>query len=179
MSGTAKRQARISVRCTVNNQPRLVSMTARTTAVVHDVVPLRGLRDFYDASFRSVVRTIASQQLAIMSPAFGLYRGASGSVFDVEVGFATERPVTPHAGVVAGSLPGGTVARMTYFGGFDGIETAWDRLGSWITEQDLAPAPHRWEVYTTQPTPDMDPADLRTELHWPLLPTAHGTDHDR
>jgi effector-binding domain-containing protein len=25
-----------------------------------------------------------------------------------------------------------------------------------------------WEVYLTEPSPDMDPAELRTELFWPL-----------
>lgn len=27
-----------------------------------------------------------------------------------------------------------------------------------------------WEVYVTEPSPDMDPADLRTELNWPVAP---------
>jgi hypothetical protein len=25
-----------------------------------------------------------------------------------------------------------------------------------------------WEVYLTEPSPEMDPADLRTELNWPV-----------
>lgn len=28
--------------------------------------------------------------------------------------------------------------------------------------------PALWEVYLTEPSPDMDPADLRTELNWLL-----------
>ncbi|WP_405182445.1 GyrI-like domain-containing protein [Nocardia sp. NBC_01377] len=156
--------------CTANTvEPQLVTVRPWTTAVVHDVVPLTGLRDFYDVSFHSVVQTIAAQQRAIMSPAFGLYRGEPGDLLDVEVGFATERPVIPQARVVAGSLPGGAVARTTHFGGFDGIAEAWDRLGAWLAEQNLRPAAHRWEVYVTDPAPDIDPADLRTELNWPLV----------
>jgi effector-binding domain-containing protein len=39
-------------------------------------------------------------------------------------------------------------------------------LGTWIGEQDLIPSRVFWEVYLTEPTPDTDPADLRTELDW-------------
>ena len=43
---------------------------------------------------------------------------------------------------------------------------AWGRLGAWIAEQGLTPGADLWEVYVTEPNPEMDPADLRTELFW-------------
>ncbi|QOV41434.1 GyrI-like domain-containing protein [Streptomyces ferrugineus] len=139
-----------------------------TTAVVRGVVPMAELRDFFDASFGALARAIEAQRIAVLSPAFGLYHGPPGETLDLEVGFVTDRAVRPEQGVVAGSLPGGRVARLTHFGSFDGLGPSWDRLGSWMRARGLAAAEDRWETYVTQPTPDMDPRDLRTELNWPV-----------
>ena len=35
---------------------------------------------------------------------------------------------------------------------------------AWVDEQGLTPAGPMWEVYVTDPTPEMDPASLRTDL---------------
>ncbi|GEK03826.1 hypothetical protein TNCT1_61020 [Streptomyces sp. 1-11] len=72
------------------------------------------------------------------------------------------------AGAVVGSLPGGRVARLTHFGSFDGLGASWERLGSWIQARGLSAGEDRWETYVTQPSPGMDPRDLRTELNWPV-----------
>lgn len=86
----------------------------------------------------------------------------------MEVGFVTDRAVQPEAGVVVGSLPGGRVARLTHFGSFDGLGASWERLHSWMLARGLTAGEDRWETYTTQPSPDMDPRDLRTGLNWPV-----------
>jgi effector-binding domain-containing protein len=67
---------------------------------------------------------------------------------------------------VAGSLPGGQVARLVHHGSFDELGSSWARLGAWIGQRGLTPTDALWEVYVTEPSPDMDPADLRTALHW-------------
>ncbi|PKW16049.1 effector-binding domain-containing protein [Saccharopolyspora spinosa] len=138
------------------------------TAVVRGVVPMAGLRDFFDASFGALARTIEAQRITMLSPAFGLYHGVPGESLDLEVGFVTDRAVRPEAGVVVGSLPGGPVARLTHCGSFDGLGSSWERLRSWVRERGLSVGEDRWETYVTQPSPDMDPSDLRTELNWPL-----------
>lgn len=74
----------------------------------------------------------------------------------------------PETGVVAGSLPGGRVARLTHHGSFDRLGSSWDRLGSWMRARGLPAGEDRWETYVTEPSPDMDPRDLRTELNWPV-----------
>ncbi|MEU7628380.1 GyrI-like domain-containing protein [Nocardia sp. NPDC049220] len=146
--------------------PDLVDAVEATTAVVRGTVAPSELRDFFDTSFRVLSEVVAAQEAVIGGGAFGLYRGVSGGLIDLEVGFPVDRVVRPERGVIAGSLPGGRVARVVHLGGFDGLSTAWDRLRSWIDERDCLPGPVRWEVYHTRPAPDMDPADLRTELNW-------------
>lgn len=139
-----------------------------TTAVVRGVVPVIDLRNFFDASFGVLARAIETQRLTTLSPAFGLYHGLPGETLDLEVGFVTDRMVRPEAGAVVGSLPGGQVARLTHFGSFDGLGASWERLGSWIQARGLSTGEDRWETYVTQPSPSMDPRDLRTELNWPV-----------
>ena len=39
---------------------------------------------------------------------------------------------------------------------------------SWIDEHGFAAGETLWEVYITEPSPDMDPSELRTELNWAL-----------
>lgn len=59
-------------------EPELVRPAPATTAVVRGVVPMAGLRDFFDASFRELARVMAAQGIAPTGPAFGLYHGAPG-----------------------------------------------------------------------------------------------------
>jgi effector-binding domain-containing protein len=150
------------------SEPELVHLAPATTAVVRGVVPMADLRDFFDASFGALARTIKAQRITLLSPAFGLYHGSPGETLDLEVGFATDRAVRPEAGVVLGSLPGGRAARLTHHGSFDGLGPSWERLRSWMQARGLSAGEDRWETYVTQPSPDMDPRDLRTELTWPV-----------
>lgn len=149
-------------------QPELVSLDPATTAVIRGSVPVTGLRDFFDDSFRTLAQVLAAQQVSVLSPAFALFHGTPGDTLDLEAGFVTDRSVQPGHGVVAGSLPGGRAVRLAHFGSFDGLGSSWERLGSWIKAQGLSAGPQRWEFYVTRPSPEMNPSDLRTDLTWPL-----------
>ncbi|MFJ9813157.1 GyrI-like domain-containing protein [Streptomyces sp. NPDC101158] len=149
-------------------QPRLVDLEPEITAVVRGVVPPEELRTFFDGAFGALGRVLHRQQVPPRSAAFGLHHGGPGEKLNLEVGFVTGRAVWPEDGVVTGELPGGRVARVTHHGGFDGLGETWERLAVWIEAQGLRGGEDRWEVYVTQPTPDMDPRDLRTELNWPI-----------
>ncbi|KNE82096.1 MULTISPECIES: GyrI-like domain-containing protein [Streptomyces] len=150
------------------SEPELVSRDPATTAVVRGVVPMANLGDFFDASFGDLARITEEQHITLLGPAFGLYHGSPGDTVDLEVGFVTDRAVRPEGGVVAGSLPGGRVAKLTHAGSFDRLGDSWERLGSWMRERGLPAGEDRWETYVTEPSPDMDPRDLRTELSWPV-----------
>ena len=72
----------------------------------------------------------------------------------------------PQGGVHPGVLPAGRVAHVVHAGSYDRLGETWGLLGAWIAEQGLTPGAELWEVYMTEPTPDMDPSALRTELFW-------------
>jgi len=81
--------------------PELADMVETATAVIHRVVPIAEITDFFDRSFTELATVLARQGLAPAGPAF---------------------PATPGADF--------------------------------------------WEVYVTEPNPDTDPVELRTELCW-------------
>jgi effector-binding domain-containing protein len=149
-------------------EPVLVDAAAATTAVIGAVVPRQELANFFDRSFSSVAAVLADQDIAIESPAFARYHRPPAEEADLEVGFVTARAVRPVGEVRAGALPGGRVARLVHQGGYDQLGASWGRLGSWIDAQGLTPGRDLWEVYVTQPSPEMDPAALRTELNWSI-----------
>ena len=153
---------------TATEQPQLTTTAPATTAVVRAVVPMSELPAFYDRAFGALPKAVATQGATIVGAAFGRYRGIPGETVDLEVGFPTDRAIEPDGDVTAGDLPGGRVARLVHAGSYDGLVAAWHRLGEWIAEQGLVPGGEFWEVYVTEPSPDMDPRDLRTELHWPV-----------
>lgn len=148
--------------------PELVSVAPVTTAVVKGTISSDEVTDFFDRSFGVLGEALAAQGLTPTGPAFALYRGVPDETMDLEVGFPTGRAIEADGAAEAGELPGGRVARLVHAGSFDGLTDAWQLLGRWIGEQGLTPGEPFWEVYLTEPSPDMDPADLHTELNWPV-----------
>jgi len=149
-------------------EPDLVDVTAATTAVIRGVVGMADMVSFFDGSFGTVASVLAEQEVPVAGAAFALFHGRPTDRADLEVGFVTDGAVRPQDDVRSGELPGGRVARLVHVGGYDQLGSSWDRLGSWIAGRGLTPGGELWEVYVTEPSPDMDPADLRTELNWLL-----------
>ncbi|GAA4664105.1 MULTISPECIES: GyrI-like domain-containing protein [Amycolatopsis] len=149
-------------------EPEIVVAEPVVTAVIRRELPLAELSGFFDSAFQALPATIAAQGIEIAGPAFALYRSFTPERVDVEIGFATDRPVEPNGEVTPGKLPGGRIARLVHVGGYDGLPESWQRLHSWLGAQKLRPGSLWWEVYATKPSPEMDPAELRTELYLPL-----------
>ena len=146
--------------------PELVTVDETVTAVVRAVVPAGELMSFFDRSFGALDKTIAAQQVAVKGPAFARYYREPAETVDLEVGFATDRSIQPDGDVAASTLPAARVARLVHAGSFEELGSSWAQLRSWMDAQGLTPGTTLWEVYLTEPSPEMDPADLRTELNW-------------
>jgi effector-binding domain-containing protein len=149
-------------------EPELVDLDEMPTAVIHGVIPMSEMVGFFDRSFTELTEVLAAQGLTPTGAAFARYAGPPGETVDLEVGFPVHGVVSAEGRVRAGTLPGGRVARLVHVGAFDGLGESWGRLGEWIGAQGLTPGADMWEVYVTEPSPDMDPADLRTELCWTI-----------
>lgn len=147
-------------------EPEVLEFGGATTAVIRAVVAMDGLAAFFDKSFSSLPTAIVEQGVAVTGPAFALYLGPPTDVADLEVG---SRPIgrsSPPATWRPAPFPRAAWRAWVHLGGYDKLVSSWQRLASWMGEQGLTPGPLQWEVYVTEPSPDMDPADLRSELNW-------------
>lgn len=158
---------------------RLLRAPAVPTVVVRaDTVPMATIAGLFDAVFGSAFPAAFAQGLTPAGPAFALYtRLTDGAdpVADVEIGFPLDAPLIEQLGdepvevdglrVAASVLPAGDVAVTSHLGGFDGLGRAWGDFLAEIGAMGWAPGVPFWETYVSEPSPDMDPADLRTDLY--------------
>lgn len=145
--------------------PRIIPHDARPTAVLRRSVTMADLGAFYDTAYRTVGQTLGQQGVEPAGPAFGYYLSVPTDRFELEAGFPTAAPITPDGDVLASELPAGEVARAVHVGAYDSLGDSWDALTTWVAEQGRTPQGPLWEVYVTQPTPETDPATLRTKLY--------------
>lgn len=150
------------------------------TAVVraHDV-PMATISGLFDSAFGTAFPAAFARGLRPAGAAFALYtRLTDGpeAVADVEIGFPLEVPLAEQLDdddpveidgmrVIASVLPAGDIAVTSHVGGFDGLGTAWGEFLGEIGAMGRAPGHPFWESYVTEPSPDMDPATLRTDLY--------------
>lgn len=149
--------------------PRIVQTARVQTAVIHVTVPRSEIRRVMGPGHAELMATLGRQGITPAGRWFTHHLKLDPAVFDFEIGVPVERPVEAIGRVAPGELPATTVARTVYRGGYEGLSSAWQDLGAWITAQGLRPAPSLWEVYVTDPEATPEPASWRTELSRPLL----------
>lgn len=150
------------------SEPAVVQLDSQTTAVIAAQISMDALVAFFDTSFGRLAAVLDAQGVAPTGAAFAWYRNPPTDVFDLEVGFPTATPIEQDGDVVPGTLPAGPAATAVHAGSFDDLGQSWGALFEWVAAQGLTPSGPLWEVYLTEPSPDMDPADLRTALYLPL-----------
>lgn len=158
---------------------KILRAPAVPTAVVRaSDVPMATIGGLFDEAFGKAFPAAFAQGLAPAGPAFALYtRMTDGPdvVVDVEIGFPLDGPLIEQLDdepievdglrLEASVLPAADVAVTSHLGGFDGLGAAWGQLMGEIGGMGRAPGMPFWESYVTEPSPDMDPADLRTDLY--------------
>ena len=155
-------------------EPEIVEIEPQTTAVIGGIIPVGDLTTFFDRAFSRLPGILADQGVSPIGAAFAWYEEPPLDTVDIQVGFPTDRAIETAGDVVAARLPGGRVARLVHEGSFDGRGDSGSRLMGWVIGNGHQPTGGFWEVYLTEPSPDMDPATLRTELNCPLAPEPDG-----
>ncbi len=103
-------------------------------------------------------------------PPFALYHGAPGEdeQVDVELGVPVSRPMSGAGRISGRELSGGPTAYTLHCGRYDAVGPVYAALQRWIQEHghECADAPR--EIYLVGPQQVADPAQLRTEIQWPI-----------
>lgn len=132
--------------------------------------PMDRMPEVFDTAFRAIFPAMAQHGLTPSGPAFALYHRAPDETADFEVGMPLTEPSESVIEAADGVrlepswLPGGRAARISHLGGFDQLSTAWAGFMGQVAVAGETPELPFWEVYVTEPSPEMDPVDLRTDL---------------
>lgn len=148
--------------------PEILDLAPVTAAAIDGEVALSDLPNFFDQSFGTLVSTLATAGVKITGAPFGYYPVMPGETATLAVGFPTDVLIAAVDPVHSLELTGGRIARGEHHGSYDTLGESWGALMAWVTSQGEAPRGDFWEVYTTEPGPDKDPATYVTELYLPL-----------
>lgn len=145
-------------------EPTQVTLPPTPTAVVHhERVTLATLRPLFDSGFMA----IAASGATINGPAFALYRGDTGAEFDLDIGFPLAEPLQQSVQgvetVEPSQLPAGSAWALSHLGAYGSLHESWGRLDEHARREGAQPS-GMLEVYATEPSPEMDPTTLRTDL---------------
>lgn len=152
---------------TVFDAPAVPTAVVRATGVVMAEAPA-----LFDSVFGTAFPAAFAEGMVPVGAAFALFTRIDDSpvgIADLEIGFPLARPLgapieVDGTRVEASELPAGRVAVVSHLGGYDSLGEAWGRFTGAISGMGQSPRIPFWEVYVTEPRPDMDPATLRTDL---------------
>lgn len=139
-------------------------------ASLHGIVPMWGLKEFYDAAYTRIRKTAARAGWDLTGPAVGWYHGMPTDEVDLTVGFVVDGldTGTVAEGVEVREMPGGPALVLTYTGPYDGLPRAWERLEQDRVALAVEGRGDFWEEYVTEPSPDGDASRNVTRLVLPL-----------
>lgn len=132
--------------------------------------PMADLPSLFDRTFTGLFPALESAAVDIVGPAFSLYTRQPSDTVDIQIGVPVSAGLTRSLDLggdlraVPAELPGGSVAATSHIGSFDGLAGAWEAFTDEIHAAGLHPGLPFFEVYVSEPGPDVDPATLRTDL---------------
>ncbi|ATG50839.1 transcriptional regulator [Brachybacterium vulturis] len=149
-----------------------------TAVVIQHNFPMHEMTSLMDGTFTHLATALQGVGIGLIGPAFALHHRAPVSTADLEVGFPIDAPLTAPLTlpggfeVTASVLPAGRVAWTSHLGGYGGLAEKWGAFTEDIGESEEQMTYPFWEFYVTPPSPDVNPATLRTDLFSLLEPRA-------
>lgn len=152
-------------------------MSDHTTATVpahvlvasRETIPTATMTDYFDGAFTRALEAVRSVGAEPAGPARAYYFSPLTDVVDIAGGF----PVAgEHVAALAAAhpelvhrIPEHEAIIRRHTGSYDGLAGAWQELIEHVHTLGRPIGPVFWEEYVTMPTPEMDPAELITDLY--------------
>ena len=148
--------------------PRVVTTEPLVLAAIRETVAMSDIHIFFDRGFGELMQVLGAQGAAPTGPGLAIYWGMPTTTVDLSVAFPTADRIAPSGRVAPTDLPARRAVELVHEGGYDTLHQTHGRLQEWLEAQGLVHGDVMWESYLTQPTPDADPADMRTRVTWTL-----------
>lgn len=142
-----------------------------TVVVVYEDYAMANMNTAFDSAFQALFPAMAQAGVNPVGPPFSLYHRMPTDSVTFEVGVPVDRALDQELSTESGLtvkpsiLPAGRIARFSHIGSFDGLGVAWAAFMEDIATSGNAPSLPFWEVYMTEPSPEADPATMRTDLY--------------
>lgn len=154
----------------MNYEVTLREVTDQPMISVRGHTPLAGISAFLGQAFGEEFGLLARLGVRPAGPPFSIYHDPDfrEDDVDVEVGVPVAEPVAGQGRVSPGTLPAGMVACTLHAGPYEEIGGAYRALAAWMQERGHESAGAPREVYLVGMGEATVPADLRTEVLWPI-----------
>lgn len=157
------------------SDPEIRELTPSATAAIRARTATSELPGLFDEHLPNIAHRLADMGVEPAGPPYARYHEYGPETVDVEIGIPVASPV-PNVPALADAqpgelgsseLPGGRVAIVVHRGSYAGLPDAYERLEGWLAGQGGQAGGAPWELYVDDPS-EVDEADLRTEICWPL-----------
>lgn len=132
--------------------------------------PLARMPELMDAVFPALFPALGAVGAVPAGPALALHTRMPTDTVDMGVGVPVATPLRVPVELgggrtaVASSLPAGRAAATSHLGPYEGLGEAWGAFLTAVSAAGHTPSTTFFEVYVTEPSPDADPASMRTDL---------------
>jgi AraC family transcriptional regulator len=117
--------------------------------------------------YGEVAGYMARNGLRMTTAPFLYYHSCVDGEVDMEAGFPCASKIKNDGRFHTFTLPSLKAVHMTYVGPYNTLMSAYEKMEAFMKEKGLKPAEQMWEVYISDPD-ETAPADLVTELYWPV-----------
>jgi effector-binding domain-containing protein len=99
---------------------------------------------------------------------FVRYLSTGPGLWEIECGKPLAAPAPGEGSIEAATLPGGPAVVAMHGGLYDQLPESYVAMEKWMEANGVRPGGAPWESYITDPADHPNPADWRTEIHWPI-----------
>ena len=107
------------------DSPRLIHTDEQPTAVIRLTVSRAEISHVMSPAIAEVMAAMTAQGANPVGPCFSYHPKRPSDLFDFEVGFPVDKPITPVGRVTMGQLPATHIVRTIYTCGYAGLAASW------------------------------------------------------
>jgi effector-binding domain-containing protein len=134
---------------------------------IMDTTP-EGISTDAPVAYQQLYESLARQSIAPAGPARLVYRQMEDDAWRIEPCVPVAGSVRPEGDLEVHDMEGGRAVTALHVGPYDELGIAWDEVSKWVAARGHKTSAQPYDVYLNDPSEVDDPAELRTELVWPI-----------